>query len=202
MSSVPTFSGAPPARYQKPNSKLKSSRKSRPRSGGESRKNSASTSGGRGTSGGGGGGGFRDAWISVQALGATQLHGWKRREWEADAFEALGGKAKQDLREARMPNKMRLGIMKKRKKREERMEVEQRKADLVTGGKGSSKKGGGQRDRDKKRKQSSNGRDGDGMSDPIASRVGGAGGGREQFRNGVMRITNVFGGEKSKRRRR
>ena len=86
--------------------------------------------------------------------------------------------------------------MKKRKKVDERREERERKADLVNG----KKKKGGQRERDKKRKQSTNGK---GEYDPIASRVGNAGGGsREQFRNGVMRITNVFAGNDKKRRKR
>ena len=78
--------------------------------------------------GSGRGGNFRDAWVSVQALGATQLHGWKRRAWEADAFEALGGK--KQVREHAMPNKMRMGIMKKREEREAKRIEEVRKADL------------------------------------------------------------------------
>jgi hypothetical protein len=199
MSAVPTFSGAPPPKYQKPNTnkgfkKHRSSSSLKRKGGSSSSSASSSSSSSQRSKATTRGGGFRDAWVSVQALGATQLQGWERRAWEADAFEALGGKKQR--RETKMPNRMRMGIMKKRKKVDERREERERKADLVNG----KKKKGGQRERDKKRKQSTNGK---GEYDPIASRVGNAGGGsREQFRNGVMRITNVFAGNDKKRRKR
>jgi hypothetical protein len=201
MSAVPTFSGAPPPKYQKPNTnkgfkkhRSSSSLKRKGGSSSSSASSSSSSSSSQRSKATARGGGFRDAWVSVQALGATQLQGWERRAWEADAFEALGGKKQR--RETKMPNRMRMGIMKKRKKVDERREERERKADLVNG----KKKKGGQRERDKKRKQSTNGK---GEYDPIASRVGNAGGGsREQFRNGVMRITNVFAGNDKKRRKR
>jgi len=199
MSAVPTFSGAPPPKYQKPNTnkgfkKHRSSSSLKRKGGSSSSSASSSSSSSQRSKATARGGGFRDAWVSVQALGATQLQGWERRAWEADAFEALGGKKQR--RETKMPNRMRMGIMKKRKKVDERREERERKADLVNG----KKKKGGQRERDKKRKQSTNGK---GEYDPIASRVGNAGGGsREQFRNGVMRITNVFAGNDKKRRKR
>jgi hypothetical protein len=179
MSTVPTFSGAPPPKYQKsklPKASSSSSSFSTADDDDHVRPNR------RSSSGGGKGGGFRDAWISVQALGATQLHGWKRRAWEADAFEALGGK--KQVREHAMPNKMRMGIMKKREVREAKREEEVRKADLVTGGDGGGskkKRGGGQRDRDRKRKMSSR----DSESDPMANR-------REAFHNGVLRVQRAF----------
>jgi hypothetical protein len=180
MSAVPTFSGAPPSRFGGKNSRSTSGGKSGMR---RTASSSSSSSRKRGYKKNSKNGDFREAWVSVQALGATQLHGWRRRNWEADAFEALGGKKQQ--REIKMPNKMRMGIMKKRKKRELKMEEEQRKADLVTG---TVKK----KKREKKRKQD---------SDPISARVGNAGGGTEEsFRNGVLRVSNVFSDKKRRRR--
>ena len=91
---------------------------------------------------------------------------------------------------------MRMGIMKKRKQRTEKMEEETRKADLVNGSvKKTKKKGNTQRDRDRKRKQDSRG---DG-ADPMTSRG-------VNFRNGVLRVNDAFGrnggGDRSKKRRR
>ena len=125
---VPTFSGAPPPKYQKsklPNSHRSSSSSSTTTDSSDDDHVRPNRSSFRGS---GRGGNFRDAWVSVQALGATQLHGWKRRAWEADAFEALGGK--KQVREHAMPNKMRMGIMKKREEREAKRIEEVRKADL------------------------------------------------------------------------
>ena len=127
MSTVPTFSGAPPPKYQK--SKLPKSHRSSSTTSTTDSSDDDHVRPTRSSFGGNGrGGNFRDAWVSVQALGATQLHGWKRRAWEADAFEALGGK--KQVREHAMPNKMRMGIMKKREEREAKRIEEVRKADL------------------------------------------------------------------------
>ena len=181
-SSVPTFSGAPPSRDTR-KSRSSSSSSSSDRNIKPNRRVAAN---------------FRDSWISVQALGATQLHGWKRREWEADAFEALGGK--KQVREHKMPNRMRMGIMAKRKQREERNKEKAKKADLVTGNGDvkRKKKGGGQRDRDKKRKKMERG--GGEQADPLANRG-------VNFRNGVLRVSNPFGkngtnGTSGKKKRR
>ena len=51
-------------------------------------------------------------WRSIRALSASQLKGWKLREWKEQQRRELGAKA---TKNQRMPLKMRMGIMKKRK---------------------------------------------------------------------------------------
>jgi hypothetical protein len=133
--------------------------------------------------------GFRDAWVSVQAMGATQLRGWRRRKWEADAFEAIGGGAKL-AREQKMPNKMRMGIMKKRKQKLARAQAEELKSDVVTGqADGKKKKGGAKRSQSQKRKLEVEARD------PMTSRG-------VKFQGGVMHVQDIGGGGGGGRGRR
>ena len=120
--------------------------------------------------------GFRDAWVSVQAMGATQLRGWRRRKWEADAFEAIGGGAKR-AREQKMPNKMRMGIMKKRKQKLARAQAEELKSDVVTGHNSNRDK----RSQSQKRKLDAE------VRDPMTSRG-------VKFRGGVMHVQDIGGG--------
>ena len=121
--------------------------------------------------------GFRDAWVSVQAMGATQLRGWRRRKWEADAFAAIGGGAKFG-REQKMPYKMRMGILKKRKQKLARAQAEELKSDVVTG---QDKKGA-----DKKRSQSQRRKKDAEARDPMASRG-------VRFKGGVMHVQDIGG---------
>ena len=129
--------------------------------------------------------GFRDAWVSVQSLGATQLRGWKRRKWEADAFSAIGGGNKLN-REQKMPNKMRMGIMRKRKLKLARAKAEELQSDVVTG---DQKQG--------KRPSKSNVKRGkeEDSRDPMASRG-------VKFKRGVMFVQDIGGGSNTGRRRR
>ena len=73
---------------------------------------------------------FDEIWSSVQALGASQLRGWRKRQWKEAQWEAVGGKRS---RNQKMPVKMRMGIMKKRLSKTKRKQEGERLADLVTG---------------------------------------------------------------------
>ena len=174
-SSVPTFSGSGPELVSR-----------------KAQKHAFSGLGVRGSAGTGGGGnklgqarrqrkelGFRDAWVSVQAMGATQLRGWRRRKWEADAFEALGGRGSKLGQEQKMPYKMRMGILKKRKQKLARAQAEELQSDVVTGHKYDAS--GGKRSKNRKRMMEAE------VRDPMASRG-------MKFKSGVMFVQDVGGG--------
>lgn len=68
-------------------------------------------------------------WRSIRALSASQLKGWKLREWQEQQRRELGAKA---TKNKKMPLKMRTGILKKRKIVQARVQARIKEAGVVT----------------------------------------------------------------------
>lgn len=77
-------------------------------------------------------------WRSIRALSASQLKGWKLREWKEKQRRELGAKASKTVK---MPLKMREGILKKRKIVTAKVDAHLKEAGVVTTShKGNKKK--------------------------------------------------------------
>ena len=70
-----------------------------------------------------------EVWRSIRALSASQLKGWKLREWQEQQRRELGAKASKNRK---MPLKMRMGIMKKRKLLGKKEQQRNRESGVVT----------------------------------------------------------------------
>ncbi len=125
-------------------------------------------------------------WRSIRALSASQLKGWKLREWEEQQRRELGAKA---TKNNKVPLKIREGIIKKRKVVAARVEERLAEASVVTTAhKGNKKK----RQRLKKAAAAAGGAGGGG-GDGDAGDVGDAG-----VRGGVMNVSYLLNNRKKK----